>query len=439
MSNQKIQGALVCALVMFSSSVFGAGFSLFEQGAKATAMGGAFTATADDPSAMFYNVAGLAYLDDMEASVGATWITFKAEFESDPFSPFPGSDPNSAIPNTGYREFYEDHDFILPNVYVVYPVNDNWTLGFAQMTIFGLRTDWQDGETFLGRFISQDANLKTASLQPSAAWKSDDGRFAIGAGLEYRLAHVTLERNLPAINPFTQRISDIAHVRLDSDWDGALGWNLGLMWRPCPEWSFGLNYRADMDIDFGGDANFTQIATGNPQFDAVVATQIPPDQQISTSIPFPSFLHAGVAYRGIPDWTIELDVVRMEWSKFNELTVDFASPTTPDLEIGQAWEDVYSYRIGANHPVTNYWDIRLGAVYDENPQPVEAVGPLLPDSDRWGVSFGIGYDNGTWSVDLSEFFLQFLERDTLGMNADNFNGTYEVSANLLSFNVGYSF
>ena len=39
---------------------FGSGFSIFEQGAKATAMGGAFVATADDPSAIFYNVAGIA-------------------------------------------------------------------------------------------------------------------------------------------------------------------------------------------------------------------------------------------------------------------------------------------------------------------------------------------------------------------------------------------
>ncbi|MBV9187592.1 MAG: transporter, partial [Acidobacteria bacterium] len=50
-------GVLVsAAMLAVSGAAFGAGFGLFEQGAKATAMGGAFAATADDPSAIFYNV-----------------------------------------------------------------------------------------------------------------------------------------------------------------------------------------------------------------------------------------------------------------------------------------------------------------------------------------------------------------------------------------------
>src|SRR5664280_201727 len=40
-----------------------AGFALFEEGSKGNAAGGAFAATADDPSAMFYNPAGNAFID----------------------------------------------------------------------------------------------------------------------------------------------------------------------------------------------------------------------------------------------------------------------------------------------------------------------------------------------------------------------------------------
>ena len=28
------------------------------------------------------------------------------------------------------------------------------------------------------------------------------------------------------------------------------------------------------------------------------------------------------------------------------------------------------------------WDVRFGVLYDENPEPITAVSPLLPDSDR---------------------------------------------------------
>src|SRR5690242_3997102 len=71
---------LCLALSSAASTAFAAGFSIFEQGAKATAMGGAFSATADDPSAIFYNVAGIAQQRSTTVMVGATGITFSNEF-----------------------------------------------------------------------------------------------------------------------------------------------------------------------------------------------------------------------------------------------------------------------------------------------------------------------------------------------------------------------
>ncbi|HWS72559.1 MAG TPA: transporter, partial [Thermoanaerobaculia bacterium] len=66
---------------------FGSGFSIFEQGAKATAMGGAFAATADDPSAIFYNIAGIAQQRQLTVLGGATAINFANEFKGDPNDP----------------------------------------------------------------------------------------------------------------------------------------------------------------------------------------------------------------------------------------------------------------------------------------------------------------------------------------------------------------
>ena len=67
---------VVVAALLTSGAAFGSGFSIFEQGAKATAMGGAFAATADDPSAIFYNVAGIAQIRRTEFNVGGTAINF---------------------------------------------------------------------------------------------------------------------------------------------------------------------------------------------------------------------------------------------------------------------------------------------------------------------------------------------------------------------------
>ncbi|HUO83735.1 MAG TPA: outer membrane protein transport protein [Thermoanaerobaculia bacterium] len=430
---------LLSVLTTAALPLFGAGFSFFEQGAKATGMAGAFAATADDPSAIFYNVAGIANIRETTAMAGGTIVTFTAEFESDPFSEFPGGDPDNPIPGVGIREFYEDHTFVLPNTYLVVPIGESMSFGLGVFSPFGLRTDWENGERFVGRFISQDASLKVASVQPCFAMRNASGTFAWGIGAEYRRAHVTLERNQLALNPFTGRIVDIAHVRLDSDWDSSWGWNAGILWSPAENWRVGLSHRSEMDIDFSGDADFQQIPTGNAQFDAIIGAQLPPDQAISTSIPFPSFTHFGIATDAIEDWTVEFDIIRMDWSVFEQLEVEFAQTPAANLSVEQNWKDVYSYRLGANHPVTDAWDVRLGVLYDENPQPDEAVGPLLPDSDRIGVSFGFGYHRGPWIIDVTEFILHFKDRSTRGRNQDNFNGTYETSANLISVNLGYRF
>src|SRR5881396_3270333 len=79
---------LISALILVGGSAFGSGFSIFEQGAKATAMGGAFAATADDPSAIFYNVAGIAQQRHMAFYAGGTFINFANEFSGDPNDAF---------------------------------------------------------------------------------------------------------------------------------------------------------------------------------------------------------------------------------------------------------------------------------------------------------------------------------------------------------------
>lgn len=409
---------------------FAAGFSIFEQGAKATGMGGAFSATADDPSAIFYNVAGIAYQRETAVTLGGTLISFRNEFTGADYE-FPGP---------GTTESYEDHLFTPPNAYFIMPIGENATFGIGQFTPYGLRTHWEEQDAFTGRFISQDANLKVFSVQPSFAWKTSNGKFAVGVGAEWRTSKVSLEKNIAAVNPFTLQVADIGHVVLTSDEiNDAWGYNVGIIMRPNDRWSVGVNYRAPITIDYKGDADFTQISTGNAQFDAIVATQLPPDQGITTSVDFPANLQIGIATTAIPTWTLEFDAVLTTWSEFESLIVDFENPSTPSLVNNEHWEDAWSYRLGANKHVNDMWQVQLGVLYDESPQPVWNVGPLLPDSDRVGLSFGVQLTHGNWTLQLSDLYLPFVDRDTLGQNEDAFNGVYETTANLMSMNLGYKF
>jgi len=420
---------VLITITCLASSAFGAGFSIFEQGAKASGMAGAFAATADDPSALFYNPAGLAQQREMTVLAGATFINFTNEFTGDPNDPL----------TSGTEGKYDRHTFVPPNAYATIPFGTNLTLGVGAFSAWGLRTDWED--PWVGRFVSRDADLRTLSAEAALAWQTDSGNFAIGGGVEYRRARVFLNQNiaLPFLNPFTERITDIGNVRLSSDYGDDIGFNVGVLFKPTDRVRIGLTYRSPMDMDLEGKADFTQISTGNAQLDALVTPTFPVDDEISTTLPFPAIYSAGIAF-GVSDKVdVEFDITHMTWSRFKALTVNFKNQTARSFTRPQNWDDSSCYRLGANIEATENWDVRLGLLYDVNPQPTEAVGPLLPDSDRVGATFGFGYHHGPWIADVAAFILHFKDRSTEGRSADFFNGTYQTDATLWSVNFGYRF
>lgn len=424
---RSLRVVLAAAGLVTAATAYGAGFSIFEQGAKASAMAGAYVATADDPSAIFYNPAGLAQQRDLTVLAGATFINFTNEFTGDPNSEY----------TAGTEGKYDRHTFVPPNMYASLPIGNNLTVGVGVFAAWGLRTDWQD--PWVGRFISRDADLKTTSVQPTVAWQTTNGRLAVGGGVEYRRARVILNQNIPALSPFTGRIVDVGNARLASEYGDDIGWNVGVLFKATDRFRIGASYRSDMDIELEGDADFTQIPTGNQQLDAAIARSFPQDDTITTNFPFPAVAAVGVAFSPTERVDVEFDITHMTWSRFEALAVDFTNQPARSFVREQNWEDSSAYRLGTNIAATADWDVRLGVLYDQNPQPTESVSPLLPDSDRLGYTLGAGWHRGPFIIDGAAFILHFKDRSTQGRNPENFDGTYETDAVLWSFNLGYRF
>ena len=63
MNLRTIPLGLVLLAVFSPAAAQAAGFGIYEQGARAMGTAGAFTARADDPSAIYFNPAGLAHLE----------------------------------------------------------------------------------------------------------------------------------------------------------------------------------------------------------------------------------------------------------------------------------------------------------------------------------------------------------------------------------------
>ncbi len=409
--------SLVSLVLVLSWPAFGAGFSIYEQGSKAMGMAGAFTGQADDGSAMFHNIAGLGFLKERELQGGTTLISLgSSEFEG--LDPFPGA---------GVQEEQDSLLFYPAHAYMVQPINDRWTFGLSFNSPFGLTTRWANKDQFTGRFISLRAELRVVDLTAGLGWQVSD-RLSVGAGVGLRVSDVELLRRVPAINPFTQAPFDAASVLLDSDIENGMTYHFGFLHKVGQQFSWGMTYHGKTEIDYGGTARFEQFSSGNPVLDAVVASQIPFDQDltVATGVEFPDQAVLGFSLGLTQRLRMNADIGWTGWSSFDEVVLDFVDNPEFSSVIPEDYEDVYFYRVGFNWQSSPNVAWRFGYVLDETPQPDETVGPLLPDSNRDGFTLGLGWKH----FDFALMYLKFDDRTTT-VNDNDFNGTYQTTGWLL--------
>lgn len=421
-THRVLYGAVLSVLA--ANPIHGAGFGIFQQGAKAMGMAGAFTAQADDPSAMFHNVGGLAHQKERAFQLGATFITVSS-------TDFLGSPPGVA---TGARDESEPLLKVPPHFYWVEPLNERWTFGLSVNSPFGLTSEWT-ADDFSGRFLSRKASLVSIDLSTNLAWRASD-TLGFGFGAIVRFSEIELIRNVPGFDPAVGQVVDIADITMKSDVDSGVGFQVGISSHPNSSWSWGLSYRSTIEVDYAGDGRLRQIPTSNPALDALVAATIPfdTDLPLTTTIEFPDMASLGFAVRPSGEWLVEVDANWAGWSSVEKYAIDFSQAAEFSTILPQGWEDVYSYRLGISRSGTRGTEWRFGLSLDETPQPLRTLDPILPDGDQEAITLGYGFRTSSAAVDLALMYVTIEERTTR-ININDFNGTYGSSGLLFASTV----
>lgn len=412
--------------------LFAAGFSIFEQSAKATGMADAVTAQSDDPSTIFYNPGGMAFFAKAAGSIGDTYITeTKAHFVG--ANPFPGD---------GVTASEKKLNAFPPHAYWVQPITPQFQVGLGIESPFGLQTQWNNPDTFAGRYLSTLAAIKDIDINPTISWQVVP-ELGIGAGFIIRKSEVTLERDASREDPFTLDVVNIAKVKLKSTYDTGYGFDLGFLHKPTPWLSWGASYRSQINVNYSGDAVLFPRTSGDPIFDAILSQAVPYNTNIpaKTEIKFPAQASLGFAFKVMPDLTFEVDGNWFGWKHFDSVPLDFPTGQLPSATIVQRWKDSYAVRGGVNWASSPTWQWRAGYVFDQTPQPEQTVNPLLPDSNRNGVTVGVGYRGHPVDVDLGIMYLFFADRTRTSTFTDDqqgdFFGTYSTRALLVSLTFGF--
>lgn len=398
---------LTAIAICSASTALAGGYQLNEQGAKATAMGGAFVARADDPSAIFFNPAGLSYLKGLNVMVGGELIA--------PSTTFTGLSSTST--ETKMNSIY----FFPPNAYVTYATNNGLGFGIGVYTPYGLGTDWPT--SWPGRFIVTKITLQSFYINPSVSY-SYKHLISVGVGFDYVLGNVYLSQEVNT--PFTVQPTAVLKGNGNSS-----TFNFGILFTPLKQVSVGFSYRgkASLKAD-NGTISFSNLGllAGQSEF---------ADGSVSTSLPLPATWFAGVAYKG-ERYSIEADYQWVGWSAYKSLDLNITQgTTTTNKSIVGDFTDSYILRVGGEYELSHVWTVRAGVLYDKNPIPDAYVEPILPDADRLGLNVGVGLHVAkNISVDASYMFLPFKQR-TVTNSAVDFNGTYNTTANLFGIDISY--
>jgi long-chain fatty acid transport protein len=428
----------VLSLLLMPGLAFGNGFAINEQGAKAVAMGGAFVAQADDPTAVYYNPAGILQLEGTQVSVGMSLIRPHTSFETDGNrsglpAPFTG-------PSAGHTTSNRDTTFYIPNAYITQKVNETWGFGFGAFSNFGLSTRWD--EEWEGKFITgaTQAEITTLSLNPVIAFKVWDG-LTLSAGPVLQMVEIELKYKIPVL--FGAPGVPEAGVKLrGDDWDW--GWNVALLYQITDTIKFGASYRSQINHS---------ITKGNVKFTPDGANGFVDLNDASAPLRLPAIGYLGLSWAPKP-FTFEFDMQWTDWSSYNKLEVDFnqtigAGPTTTSgLEKEKDWNSVWAYRFGVQYSATDWLDLRAGYIYDPSPIPSRTLDPLIPSGDRRLYCLGFGVKHEKMTFDFAYNYLDDESRDfnnevgdsPAGLGLPRMTGKFkDVDAHIFGINLSYKF
>jgi long-chain fatty acid transport protein len=339
-------------------------------------MGGAFSAKADDPTAIFYNAAGIATQRGLHVYVGGALILGQPSLEGT--STFPLAERNA--------KFLAQP---IGNIYVSYATRRRFAVGIGVFSNYGLKVDWSGDTPFAGRFLGTYASLQTVTINPTIAWQPVRW-MALGVGLDLVPASVELQRSVPLVQ-------DEAMLRFRGN-DLGVGANVGVLFfgpvlhkRTLPLFTLGVHYRSAFNLDFD-DGALTTMAPRE-------LSGVLHDARASARLPMPDQLSSGFGIRPIDKLFIQLQFDWVRWSRLQELRLEVRDNPAQAIVLPQDWHSGYTLRLGGELTCGRYRP-RLGVGYDWSPVPASTLNPLIPDANRVFVSAGLGV------MDLHDFALE---------------------------------
>jgi len=391
-------------LTAMAGGVNAAGFRLSEQDAKANGMGNAFTAVADNASAVWYNPAAIGDLEGRTAlSLGTVMV-----------------DPAMKHKYAGGSDSIKDMIHVPPYFYAAHKLNEKWGLGFGFNLPYGLSTEWE--KTSRTASVATLSDIKAFNYNLNGSYKVNE-ELSVAVGADYVALDATLNKMLAG-----------KELELEGSGNG-WGWNAAAMYKVNDKWKLGANYRSSVKV-LVNDATAKWNTFSN---------------SASTKITLPDTFQLGAAYEANSRWLVSAGVDYTDWTTYRKVAIrsgTITQITTLFYGAGNAtntstdtkdWKSVWAFRAGTRYKYSDKIAFTLGAFYDKNPVTEKYFETRVPDSDRIAGSIGGEYKlTEDMRLDLSYTVMRFDER-SIDSGNNSIDGKYATTAQLPAIGIGYKF
>lgn len=332
--------------------------------ARSNGMGGAFAALADDPSALHYNPAGMAFQLEDTVLLGAQFVLAPRAYTPVTDSGGEGeeqrTDKPAYLPILGYTTRVSAQG-----------VPSRLALGVGLWNTYGGSAEFERGPINVAYKI-QNAVLE---LVPGVAYEVND-HIGIGAALRIGIGLLDIGAD---------------DKPLDAMFSGrgvGAGMTLGLMLRPMDELSIGLTYRSAMTVSVSGSGE-VETATGDFT-----------DVEVLHEQRWPQSAVVGLSYRVTPALVVAAQVDWTDWSHLQDLVYDL-QPVRVTVEPVE-FRDGITLHAGAAWAATEALDVRAGVVRDSRVVPDRTMQRHFLGGPYTGVAVGSGYRlTRRWRLDAS--------------------------------------
>ncbi len=395
------------ALLLGAGAAMAEGYQINSLSAKQIGMGHTGIALKLGSESMFFNPAGMAYMDKtLDLSASLTGIM-----------------PTCTATENG-KDYKTDNGVATPiGIHAAFSIYDNLKAGVSFYTPYGSSINWTDN--WPGAVLNQNVGLKMFTIQPTVSWAITP-KFSVGIGAMVSWATVDLNKGLvssttydaalPLFKIYYPQLADAqplgtttpASVNLNGKADVVLGVNVGAMYNINEKWIVGASYRSQMNMKVkAGDASvtyanaFAQAILGS-SLDLINAANF------KAEMPAPWVLGLGVSYKPIEKLTLAFDARLTGWSAYKQLDVEFLAEQLTDYNqhIKKNYKNSMCYSLGAQYAVTKRFDARLGLMVDTSPVNDKYYNPETPGMTKIEPTIGLSFRPiPNLSVDLAFMYV----------------------------------